>query len=170
MRLIAVLLIGFLGALPVLALDLEPTVPAVNTLIVTDLSSNLTDLSQFKQTNVAVLRFTITNNDKDSFKVEISSVNNGKYFHSTGGGTAAKQVSYTIKIIDTGSGTLGSTAPGLPTAHNLSSASLITLTFSAATTGTENRVFEIQISTAAAQPQLLSGTYSDTFTVSLIDL
>lgn len=171
-----------LGATGVLAGTVGGSVSPINTLVENDVSS-ITIVAATAQTDTTIVTGTIDNNYEHGWKLTVASGNTGKLVRTSGSGGpgAGREILYTnVKFVKTG-GTLGA---GL-TDPNGSSKDIVTGisgggvagttifntgtavgTVGTATTATVGYAYALKISWSA-DTSLLSGTYSDSLTLTL---
>lgn len=169
-----------LGATGALAGTVGGSVDPINTLVENDVSS-ITIVGASGQTDTTIVTGTIDNNFDGGWKLTVTSANVGKLTRGGGAGGAGREILYTnVKFVKT-AGTLGA---GLTDPHD-SNKNIVTgasgggvagttifNTGSAvgvpgtATTATVAYAYALRISWAA-DTSLLSGTYSDSVTLTL---
>lgn len=171
-----------LGATGALAGTVGGSVSPINTLVENDVSS-ITIVAATAQTDTTIVTGTIDNNYEHGWKLTVASGNTGKLVRTSGSGGpgAGREILYTsVKFVKTG-GTLGA---GL-TDPNGSSKDIVTGisgggvagttifntgtavgTVGTATTATVGYAYALKISWSA-DTSLLSGTYSDSLTLTL---
>lgn len=177
---------GYRSMLPGLALGLVATgalaepvggeVDPINTLTSVTHVTNLDIVGASGLTNAVIVSGTINNNDEAGWELTVTSANAGKLQRGAGG--AGREIAYNnITFVGTGGGTLGAglTNPS-GTVRNITSVSGPGVTHffthtqetgtGTATSATVDYTFELRIS-AAADPSLLSGTYTDNITLTL---
>ncbi|MFC5499011.1 hypothetical protein ACFPOE_15800 [Caenimonas terrae] len=160
------------------------SVAPINTLVEND-TTGITIVGATGQTDTTIVTGTIDNNSESGWKLTVTSANTGKLVRTSGSGGpgAGREILYTnVKFVKTG-GTLGA---GL-TDPNGSSKNIVTGTLGGgvagttifntgsavgtpgtATTATVGYAYALKISWSA-DTSLLSGTYSDSLTLTLAD-
>lgn len=179
---------GYKSMLPGLALGLVATasladpiggnVDEINTLTALTFVTNLDIVSASGLTDAVVVSGTINNNDESGWDLTVASANSGVLLRGAGG--PGRQIAYNnITFAGTG-GTLGaglqdpSTTRNIATGAGAGDVAGTTHFFThtqqtgtgTATSATVNYNFELRIS-AAADTSLLSGSYTDTITLTL---
>jgi hypothetical protein len=180
---------GYRSMLPGLVLGLAATaaladpvggdVDAISTLTSVNYVTNLDIVGASGLNNAVIVSGTINNNDENGWDLTVTSANAGKLQKGAGG--AGRELVYTnITLVNTG-GTLGAgltnpsnttrnVATGADAGDVIGTTHFFTHTqftgTGAAQSATVDYTFELRIS-AAANTSLLSGTYTDTITLTL---
>jgi hypothetical protein len=154
--------------------DVDP----INTLTAVTYVTNLDIVAASGLTNAVIVSGTINNNDEHGWDLTVVSANAGKLQKGTGG--AGRELAYNNITFANTSGTLGAGLTNPSTSRNVATGAgagdLIGTTHffpraqfgdsATATSATVDYAFELRIS-APANTALLSGTYTDTITLTL---
>ena len=154
------------------------TVDPINQVSLTNKSLTLPNDIGHSTNDHRVFDFNVDNNDPDSFKVVLSSDNNGQLRHTGldvdsdpvyGAGKPGSYLDYTVSVVlpTPTFGTLGSTPPALLT--DVSLLSNQEMSFSNATEATIAWRYELHVK-HATKTSLLEGHYEDTLWVTITDL
>jgi hypothetical protein len=168
-----------LAATAVLADPVGGDVDPINTLTSVTYVTNLDIVAASGLTNAVIVSGTLNNNDEHGWDLTVTSANAGKLQRGAGG--AGRELAYNnITFVGTG-GTLGAgltnpsnttrnVATGAGAGDVIGTTHFFTNTAFAgtgtATSATVDYTFELRIS-ASANTALLSGTYTDTITLTL---
>lgn len=171
----------------------EPNNPSSNISLINDinvstLEVSLSNLDTNSLTDSHLLSFTIDNNHENGFKIEISSLNNGKLVREGSGSELgiADYIDYTVSTVhmlvdEVNSGGADQTYWGFTSPYDHSSLVLSNvsldqskiLTFSASTHGinqaTRNFVYRLLLTTTAKK-YLFRGNVTDTITITITSI
>ncbi len=155
-------------------------VPAVNSISKVDINgggNDLTNMHQSAQTNVAVTKYVLNNNNPSGFTVTLSSTNAGKMIRSGAGGDASKagnNITYTVTTTAVAADNPPATSfLGCDEPTQLLDASLSTdqtMNFDVnLQKATVDYTYTIKVSTPQ-KANLFRGTFEDTITMTIGDL
>ena len=160
-------------------IDILATAPVSSTLTYSSTGvTNVTTLGTVAVSGHSIGSIAISTNDVAGFKVQFSSANTGKLVRFVSSAyvsspTASDQLAYTISTAaangTTGLGT-GLTAPSMLSAVSVPNAASTasTLDYSGTMTGITS-AYTLNLSYSASTATIISGTYKDTLTVTLVD-
>lgn len=152
--------------------DMSSTVADINTIDLTDSGASFTNVNTTSYSDVAICDINLNNNNPTGFKVTLSSAKSGNLVRYASGAytDATKEgnvLAYTVSMVG-GTGTLGTSAPTLPSDVSLSSDHEISFDTSV-DRATVDKVYTVKVSTDA-NDALFRGTFQDTISITIADI